>query len=471
MAMNFQLRIEQTQKVVMTLELQQAIKLLQLSTLELNDYLEKELSENPVLEIQDKEGHADDDFEGDKDNLENDLNKDEAFDWEEYINYYEPNSRSGSFEAAQNDNEQLYTYEYVDSNNYNLEEYLIFQLRMSSVDKNDFSIGEYLIGNLDACGYLQGEVAEHAGYLGIKEEKVIQILALIQTFDPPGIGARNLEECLLIQLRMCEDVPLYAETVIRRYLPELGRAKYREIACKLGICTKDLQKTIDFIRTLNPKPGACFSRADDTSYIVPDIVVEKVEGEYVFIINDNIPSLTISPFYKNLLSQGCGEQVNNFIKKRLESAMWLIKSIEQRRLTLHKVTEQIIKIQHGFLEKGIRYIKPLTLKEVADRVGIHESTVSRAAANKYIQTPRGLFPLKFFFSGGIEDSSGEERSVLCIKSYLKELLENESPLTPYSDQQLADLMLKKGFKLSRRTITKYRREMDIPSSFKRRRLE
>lgn len=471
MAMNFQIRIEQTQKVIMTLELQQAIKLLQLSTLELNDYLEREISENPVLEIQDKQEDANDDFEGDKEKPENDLNKDEAFDWEEYINYYDPDPRSGSSEMAQNEPEHPYTYERVASNNYNLEEYLTFQLRLSSVDKNDFRIGEYLIGNLNACGYLQGEVAEHADYLGIKEEKVIQMLTLIQAFDPPGIGARNLEECLLIQLRMREDVPLYAETVIRHYLPQLGRAKYREIACKLGICMKDLQKTVDFIRTLNPKPGACFSRADDTSYIEPDIIVEKVEGEYVFMINDNIPSLTISPFYKNLLAQGCGEQVNDFIKKRLERALWLIKSIEQRRLTLHKVTEQIVKIQHGFLEKGIRYIKPLTLKEVAEMAGIHESTVSRVTANKYMQTPRGLFPLKFFFSGGIEDSSGEERSVLCIKSYLKELLENESPLTPYSDQQLAGLMLKKGFKLSRRTITKYRKEMDIPSSFKRRRLE
>lgn len=470
MAMNFQMRIEQTQKVVMTYELQQAIKLLQLSALELNDYLEREVSENPVLEIQDKEEDVNDDYEGDNDSLENDLNKDEDFDWEEYINYYELDTHSGSFEMTQNNNEQPYTYEGVDYNNYNLEEYLIFQLRMSSVDKNDFRVGEYLIGNLDASGYLQGEVAEHADYLGINEEKLIQMLALIQTFDPPGIGARNLEECLLIQLRMRKDVPLYAETVIRHYLPELGRAKYREIACKLGICMKDLQKTVDFIRSLNPKPGACFNRAGDTSYIEPDIIVEKVEGEYVFMINDNIPSLTISPFYKNLLAQGCGEQVNNFLKKRLERALWLIKSIEQRRLTLYKVTEQIIKMQYGFLEKGIRYIKPLTLKEVADMAGIHESTVSRVTANKYVQTPRGLYPLKFFFSGGIEDTSGEERSVLSIKSYLKELLENESPLNPYSDQQLADLMLKKGFKLSRRTVTKYRKEMDIPSSFKRRRL-
>lgn len=473
MVMNFQLRIEQTQKIVMTLELQQAINLLQLSTLELKDYLEREITENPVLEIQDKEEDADNEFSGDKvdQENENELNKDSAFDWEEYINDYNSYPRSGPSALAQKENVQNYPYECVDSSDSNLEEYLIFQLRMSSVDKDDFRIGEYLIGNLDACGYLQGEVAEHADYLGVKEKKVIRILELIQTFDPQGIGARSLEECLLIQLRMRENVPPYTETIIKKYLPELGRAKYREIAGKMGICLKKLQKAIDYIRTLSPKPGSCFSGASETSYIVPDIVVEKVEGDYIFTINDNIPSLTISTFYKNLLARGCGENVNSFIKKRLESAMWLIKSIEQRRLTLYKVTEQIIKIQREFLDKGIRHIKPLTLKEVADRVGIHESTVSRATANKYMQTPRGLYPLKFFFSGAISGLSGEEHSVLCIKSHLKELLDEEAPKSPYSDQQLADLMHKKGFEISRRTITKYRKEMGIPSSFKRRRLD
>lgn len=471
MAMNFQMEIEQTQKIVMTLELQQAINLLQLSTLELKNYLEREIAENPVLEIQDKEEDTDNEFSGDAVDQEDESNKDMDFDWEEYINEYDSSLRRGLSGGVQKESDQYYPYEYVDSSDNNLEEYLIFQLRMSSVDEDDFRIGEYLIGNLDACGYLRGEVAEHAECLGVKEERVVRMLELIQTFDPQGIGARNLRECLLIQLRRRENVPPYTETIIKKYLPELGRAKYREIAGKMGIYPKELQKAIDYIRTLNPKPGSCFSRAGETSYIVPDIIVEKVEGDYIFTINDNIPSLTISSFYKNLLARGCGENVNSFIKKRLESAMWLIKSIEQRRLTLYKVTEQIIKIQRDFLDKGIRHIKPLTLKEVADRVGIHESTVSRVAMNKYMQTPRGLYPLKFFFSGAIGGASGKDHSVLCIKSYLKELLEKEEPRSPYSDQQLTNLMNNKGIEISRRTITKYRKEMGIPSSFKRRRFD
>ena len=296
------------------------------------------------------------------------------------------------------------------------------------------------------------------------------MLTLIQSFDPSGIGARTLEECLLLQLRERQDVPPAVELVIKGYLAEVAEGKYREIAGKLGINTKCLQDALDYIRTLNPKPGSYLGGAGDVRYVYPDIIVQKVEGEYVIIINDNVPQLFINPYYHNLLRQGKEEQISDFLKKRLESALWLIKSIEQRRLTLYRVTEQIVKIQEPFLEKGIHNLKPLTLKDIAQKLDIHESTVSRATTGKYVQTPRGLYPLKFFFSSGIDGLRGETYSVLSIKEHLKELVEKEDCNAPYSDQKIADQLQKHGIKVSRRTIAKYRKEMNIPASSRRRRL-
>jgi RNA polymerase sigma-54 factor len=467
MVMNFELKIEQSQKLVMTMELQQAIALLQLSTMELWDYIQEEVINNPVLEIQEKEEN---DFETEKTSQNDQLNPPEngSFEWEEYFSDFEP--FYGREKTEINKSSATLSPDYFACQEKNLQEHLTFQLKMSLVSGKKYLIGEYLIGNLDSNGYLQGEVAEHARFLGVDDSEVLEALELIQTFEPCGVGARTLKECLLLQLREHKDAHSFAKAVIERYLPELARGRYREIAHKLGISMKDLQEAVDFIRTLNPKPGAYLSGAGDIRYIIPDVIVEKVEGEYVIMINDNIPHLFINPFYQNLLRCGCEESVNSFIKKRLESALWLLRSIEQRRLTLYKVTEQIIKIQKPFLEKGIHFLKPLTLKDVADKIGMHESTVSRATTNKYVQTPRGLYSLKFFFSSSIGGLKGEVYSALSIKAHLKQLIEEEKHDSPYSDQQIKELLEKRGIQLSRRTITKYRKEMGIPASSQRRRL-
>ena len=463
--MNFDLKIEQTQKLVMTFEMQQAISLLQFSSQELIDFIQKEITDNPVMEIQEKEENHP---EGEDEiiNKEADLHEKASFEWEDYFNDFQPSPiRDGTAAYAGGDARSL---DFPCRDN-NLQEHLIFQLRISAANKSITLIGEYLIGNLDSNGYLQGEISEHAHFLGIEESKVLKALQLIQSFEPIGSGARTLKECLLIQLKSSKCVPPFTEIIIREYLPELAGGKCREIAHSIGAGMKELQQAVDFIRTLNPKPGSSLGGGEEVRYLTPDVIVERVQGEYVIIVNDNIPQLIISPFYRDIIKHGKEENVSNFIKKRLESALWLIRSIEQRRLTLYKVTEQIVKIQHPFLEKGIRSFKPLTLKDVADQVGIHESTVSRATTNKYVQTPRGIYPLKFFFCGGIGGTGGEVHSALSIKSYLKELVEKESTASPCSDQQIAELLEKEGIRISRRAVTKYRKELGIPSSFKRRR--
>jgi RNA polymerase sigma-54 factor len=467
MAMNFELKIEQTQKVVMTLELQQAINLLQYSTLELIDYIQEEMTKNPLLEVQEKEqGGAEEEKPAEKN--EDSGKEDDLADWEEYFNdsFYRKDYRGG---VRRGDDDGFSALDHYATRETGLQEHLVFQLKMSPVKGKQYLIAEYLLGNLNSSGYLQGETAEHAQFLGVPEKEILEMLELIQSFEPSGVGARTLAECLLIQLRDRQDVPPAVEPVIKGYLPEVAAGKYREIAAKLGISPKCLQEALDYIRTLDPKPGSHLGGAEDIRYVYPDIVVEKVEGEYVIIINDNVPQLFINPYYYNLLKQGKEEKINTFIKKQLDSALWLIKSIEQRRLTLYRVTEQIVKVQWPFLEEGIHSLKPLTLKDIAQKLDIHESTVSRATAGKYVQTPRGLFPLKFFFSSGVDGLLGEAHSVLSIKEYLKELVEKEDPSVPYSDRKITELLKRKGIKVSRRTVAKYRQEMNIPASTYRRR--
>jgi len=468
--MNFELKIEQTQKLVMTLELQQAIALLQLSSQELLDFIQEEVTNNPLLEMDEVEEKEEEGTEREKRAPEEEFTnslENTPFEWEEYFNDFEP------FEGKQKikTEEDLLpsSLDYLSSQEKSLAEHLLFQLTISSVNEKKRLIAEYLIGNLDPNGYLQGDMEEHARFLGAKVEEVLDALELIQSFEPSGVGARSLKECLLLQLRDFEDVNPFVRLLIEAYLPHLAQGRYREIAHKLGISFRELQEAVDFIRKLNPKPGASFSGAGGIRYIVPDVIVEKVEGEYIIIINDNAPRLFINHFYQNLLRSGCEENVSNFIKKKLERALWLLRSIEQRRMTLYKVSEQIVRLQKPFLEKGIYYLKPLTLKDVAEKIGIHESTVSRATSNKYVQTPRGLYPLKFFFSGSVGGLNGEEYSAASIKAHLKKLIEEEHPASPYSDQQLKEMLEKEGIQLSRRTITKYRQEMGIPSSTRRRR--
>jgi RNA polymerase sigma-54 factor len=276
---------------------------------------------------------------------------------------------------------------------------------------------------------------------------------------------------LLLQLQERKNIHPLAKKIINEYLGEVADNKFKKIAADLRVDVVTVQGAVDFIRTLDPKPGRLVGDIRDVRYVVPDVTIEKVSGEYVVLVNEHAtPRLTVNTYYRSLLCKEDGEPgTNTFIKGRLDSALWLLRSIEQRRLTLFRVTQCIVEMQQGFFEEGIKHLKPMTLRQVADEVGVHESTVSRATSNKYAQTPRGLYPLKFFFASGVEDFHGASVSSQSVKSHLKELIDAENAFRPLSDQKLMELLAKRGIVVSRRTVAKYREELNIPSSNKRKR--
>ncbi|MEW5921933.1 MAG: RNA polymerase factor sigma-54 [Bacillota bacterium] len=464
MTMNFELKMTQSTRMVMTQELRQSIALLQLPVHELLDCIQEELAANPLLEISEEVKNMAADRlasgEEDPDPTEEHRESESFFEEDEYPSSYLPmepryERNTGFLENCLSREKNLY-------------DYLSLQLKISAISERKQLVGEYLIGNLNANGYLQGEPHEHARHLGISPEEIREMLTLIQTFDPPGVGACSLEECLLIQLRQFSCYPPAVEKVVTRYLPEVAAGKYRLVARKLGISMQELQEALTLIRRLNPKPGACFGDGTDVGYIMPDIIVEKIDGQYLVSSGDRIPQLVVNSFYRSMLRQSRDENVRGFIKKNLEGALWFIKSIEHRKKVIHQVAVEIVRVQEPFLEKGLHHLKPLTLKTVAAAIGVHESTVSRATTNKYMQTPRGLYPMKFFFPGSVGGEAGTLFASAGIKQKLRELIEGENRSVPLSDHQLAERLREEGIKISRRTVAKYREELEIPASFMRR---
>ncbi len=464
MRMAQSLKIEQTQKLFMTYKLQQAISLLQLSSLELNVLIQEELQNNPVLEL-DEVWEEEETGGGEKNSPEQEHERD-AIDWELYLREegYEPvpgGARTGESVA----------YDYCLSKGHSLQEYLLLQSGYCRLTERERKVLEFLIGNIDQNGYLRGELQEFALLLGAERRELEGALQVLQQFDPAGVGARTLRECLLLQLREKEGAPPLAQNIIELYLEEVAENRYKKIAHALQAELPQVQEAVDFIRTLEPKPGRLAGDArDEVSYIQPDILIENVAGDYYVMLSRlSDPRLLINPYYRTLLSQGsCEALTSSFIKSRLDSALWLLRSIEQRRLTLYKVAEAIVKRQRRFFEEGIKALQPLVLRQIADEIGVHESTVSRATANKYAQTPRGIFPLKFFFASGVESRAGLV-SAESVKSHLREVIGAEDIYTPLSDQRLAELLAKRGITVSRRTVAKYREELAIPSSGRRKR--
>jgi len=344
---------------------------------------------------------------------------------------------------------------------------------MLSRDDQDLPIGEYLIGSIDDNGYLTVELAEVAARLEVPEARVEKVLKMIHSFHPHGVGARDLSECLMIQLcHYGKNDPIITE-IVQNYLEDIGRGRLNRIAQALNISVQEVQEICDLIRTLDPKPGLQYSNSEQVKYIKPDIFVEKIDGEYVVIVNDfQFPRLTINRTYEKILRQpeAFSQEARQYLEEKMGSAMWLIKSIEQRRMTLYKVARCIVDIQKDFLDNGIAFLKPLTLREVADIVEVHESTVSRATTNKYMETPQGLYELKYFFSTGVQCRRGGERiSARSIKKQIEEMVAQEDPTQPLSDEQIAQNLQEQGISISRRTIAKYRNELGIASTIIRRR--
>lgn len=461
MRMGFNLHLEQSQKLIMTPQLQQAIQILQFASMELEQYVSEQLETNPVLE---------EIIENEKSNIsEEKIAEDKIKDinWKEYIedfNNYE--YTKGNYYNEESD----FSFENIVSKESTLHEHLLFQYNITFSDKKHMQIGEYLINSLDERGYLTFPVADIANHFGEDEAVVENILQIIQTFDPPGVGARTLQECLILQLKALEikDEKLYS--LIQDYLPEIASNKYPLVAKQLKISVEQVQGYCDFIKTLEPRPGRKFS-LNQNRYIIPDVIVKKIGHEYVVLTNDSCgPRLTIRDDYKKMITSGLeNTEVIKYLNDQFNSAAWLIRSIEQRKQTIYKVAEIIIKKQIVFFEKGKKHLRTMTLKEVADEAQVHESTVSRATNGKYIETPVGTFELKYFFSSGVEDVHGEGISSQSIKSFMQDIINEEDPKKPLSDDKIVEKLLAKGINISRRTVAKYRDDMGVPSSTKRKR--
>lgn len=454
------LSLEQRQKLIVTPELRQAIAILQMSALELDEYLQQELAENPFLEIKEDPEPAEVDLKSEEDGFETE--------WWEYFTDRSDLGYPGPVEK----NEENKGYENLLTKAPTLHEHLLFQANIS-LSEEDLPVGEFLIGCIDDNGYLRVTAAEAAQHLGVTERDVERVLKVVQTFEPHGVGARNLSECLYIQLVQSGKNSPIAEKIVKEHLDDLGKGRVAKIAARMGVSVKEVQKTADLIRTLDPKPGRQYGNSYDVRYLVPDVIVERVNGEYVIQVCDgNLPRLVINQFYQNMLKQPglFGQEARKFMEDRFASALWIIRSIEHRRVTLYKVASCIVGVQREFLDKGVKYLKPLNLKQVANMIGVHESTISRATAGKYIQTPQGVFELKYFFGSAVNGSEGIEKyAARSVKRLIKEMIEAEDARNPLSDQKIAEVLEQAGIKISRRTVAKYRTELGIMSTSARKR--
>ena len=455
MKIGYELTIEQTQKLSMTPELIQAIQILQYNNQELNEYIDKELLENPILE---SEYHKESDTEIDIDSL-----RDQLIQADENVEAYK------QWESHSTSDE--YSYENFVAFNYTLTEFLIEQLHFSSLKGQDAEIGRYIIENIDDNGYLSMSLEEICRVLDVDLDSCERVLDVIHTFEPSGVGARDLNECLIIQLASLGELTDEIEFIISNRLKDLADNKYALISKDMGISIAEVQGIADLIKTLEPKPGRGFDSDNSIKYILPDIYVEETNGEYIVSANDgSTPSLHISSYYNSLTEEAKSDkELSNYLNNRFNSAMWLMKSIEQRKKTIYNVASAIVQFQNDFFAKGERFLKPLTLKQIAETVGVHESTVSRAINGKYMQCPRGVFELKYFFTGGILNEDGSGVSSNSIKSMIKEFVDAEDDKKPLSDSKISEMLHEKGIDISRRTVAKYRDDIGILPSSKRRR--
>lgn len=466
MRLGYELNLKQTQKLIVTPELRQAIAILQMSAIDLAEFVDQQLLENPCLEMADEEIKPVEVVEDRADQGTDDQQWD--MDWQEY---FADKSDSGYTQQERSGLRDDPGFEHFLNREPDLQEYLLSQLSLVALQPKEKHIGQFLIGNIDDHGYLRMDLSEVAQHYDVDLEFVEQVLKVIQGFDPTGVGARALTECLLLQLEALEFRDPLLMVLISEHLTELGQGKLPKVAKQLKVSLKRLQDALDCLRQLDPKPGRKFSGSNDVRYIVPDIVVERVGEEYIVLVNDtSVPRLMVNQNYRQVLSGAVGDvDTKKYVETKVNSAAWLIKNIEQRRLTLYKVANCIVNQQRAFFDHGVKYLKPLTLKQVAEVVELHESTISRATANKYMQTPQGVYEMKFFFASGVDNGGGEVVAAQGVKRLLRELVERENPQKPLSDQKLAELLVERGINIARRTITKYREGLQIPAANKRKR--
>ncbi len=474
MALELQQQLKLTQQLIMTPQLQMAIKLLQLSRLELIDTIRQEMEENPVLEETREvvtEGEPAEQIETESDDtsstkeviIEEKIHDD--VDWSNYLDEYNSSGRI-HFETERKDTPAFETFI---ARKESLREHLLWQLLMTFPVKEEEKIGSLIIGNLSSDGYLELSVKEIAEISGSAIDKVEHILSLLQGFDPVGVCARNLSECLIIQARHFGLDDTIVTDIILNHLNHLENKNYKAIVRTLKIDIQDVISAVNVIRGLEPKPGRQFSD-EEPQYINPDIFVYKFEDDFVISLNDDdVPKLSLNSFYKKSIRsrEKISSEANDYIRYKLRSAAWLIKSIHQRQKTIVKVMESILKFQQDFFENGIAYLKPMVLKDVAQDIDMHESTISRVTTNKYAHTPQGIFELKYFFNSSIKRIHGMAVASASVQEKIRKIIENEDSEKPYSDDKISELLKKENICIARRTVAKYRNLMKVLPSSKR----
>lgn len=460
MKLDFNLNLTQEQKLIMTQQMQLSIKLLQMSTYDLREYIENEFVENPILE-------------GDFDFVQEDKAYEDKIDYKEMIKYLEFDNYSSQSYGEYNKDEDVSPFNFI-SQKESLTQYLDNQLIESDEDEYKKAIVSYMIENIDSRGYLDMPLEDICKELNISLELGQEALEILQDLEPDGIGARDLKECLKIQLIKFGVLDDNLERIIDEYLDLIADNKFNVIAKNLKITPKEAQDLGDVIKKLEPKPSRGFYTGEEVKFIIPDAAIRKIDGQYFVIMNDGvIPRLSISSVYKDILNNKDDKQTENYVKEKLNNAMFLIKSIEQRKGTLLRILEKVVDKQMEYFDKGQKYLRPMTLKDMAEELGIHESTVSRAIKDKYILTSFGTVKIKDLFTTGLSQTqgNGEDIAVVNIKKQIKEMIDNEDKKKPLSDQIICDELNKKNLNISRRTVAKYREEMEIKSSSKRKRIE
>jgi RNA polymerase sigma-54 factor len=469
-----------SQQLVMTPQLQKAIKLLQLSRLELAEMIQQEMEQNPALEEGSLDELSDKDItakESESTSPEQDPSVKEVTieekvrndtDWENYINEYNSTGRI----HTESENIQATNYEAFTPDKKTLDDHLNWQLMLYGLSEEEIKIGHAIIGNLNRDGYLCSDIEEIAQTRNCDLELVEGVLDVLQSFDPPGICARDLCETLLIQVKQLGINNHIVTQIIKYHLKNLENRNSKKIAKALKISVEDVRKAVKIIQYLEPKPGRKFT-TDEPAYITPDIYVYKTEDGFKIVMNDDgLPKLKINQFYRSAVANGrkISKDAKNYLNEKMQSASWLIKSIHQRQKTIYLVMESILKFQNEFFEKGIAYLKPLILKDIAEDIEMHESTISRVTTNKYAYTPQGLFELKYFFNSSIARTGGESMASASVKERIRLMIEAEDPVKPLSDEKIAGILKSSKIQIARRTVAKYRKVLNILPSNKRKQL-
>ena len=468
--------MQQTQNLslqhVLSPQLQQSLLILQAPLLELRNLVQQEMEVNPVLEELATEIGSDEGEEPKSESEKADENFKEEFDqlvklddeWRDYM------AQSGSYSARSRDEDEKRQF-FLDSiaTQETLQQHLMGQLNQAALNADDRKTAEVIIGNIDDSGFLQSSPEEMSLNTGLPQEQFERMITLIQSFYPPGVGSRDLRECLMIQLKRDGKEKSLEYTIISDHMEELGKRRFPEIARRLNRSVEEVQKCANNIAQLDPRPGQIFAESPQ-NYVLPDVTVEKIDGEYQIILNgEQIPHLRISNTYKDIMSQdGNGSEVKDYIRDKIRSGKFLIKSIHQRQQTISNIAHQIVARQRDFFDHGTAHLKPMTMLQVAEVVGVHETTVSRAISGKYMSTPQGVYEMKYFFTPGYQTTSGEAVSNTSVKEAILDLVKGESGSSPLSDKEMVEILGERGIPIARRTVAKYRTEANIlPSNMRR----